>query len=295
HTIERYYPHHKGNVVGFFDEVMRRTAWMVCEWMRVGFVHGVMNTDNMSILGLTIDYGPYGWVEGFDLDWTPNTTDASGRRYRFGHQPKVAHWNLSQLARALVPVSEKAGLERVLSKYPAEVDMQFKHMMLRKLGLTGHRDRAAVDDELLASLGGVLTDVETDMTLFFRALARVSSAPGDAFAVLEHAYYDAPDATYRLTLRDWIERYRQRIAAEKVGDDERRARMEAINPIYVPRNYLLQQVIEATEAGDRRALPEILDVLRRPYVEQPGREKFAGKRPEWARVKPGCSMLSCSS
>jgi uncharacterized protein YdiU (UPF0061 family) len=297
-TLERFYPRYRAgfDVVGMFDEVMRRTAWMVCEWMRVGFVHGVMNTDNMSILGLTIDYGPYGWIEPFDLDWTPNITDASGKRYRFGHQPRVAHWNLAQLARALVPVADPAQLERVVSKFPGELDIQFKQMMLRKLGLHAHRAHAAIDDELLGSLGHVLTSHDTDMTLFYRALAELPREPrGDDHAILEHVYYGEPDPMVRLSTADWLARYRARIAAENLGDDERRTRMNSINPLYVPRNYLLQQVIDATEAGDRKALPEIVDVLRTPYVEQPGREKFAAKRPEWARVKPGCSMLSCSS
>jgi len=296
YTLERYYPRYAKpfDVVGFFEDVVQRTAWMVCEWMRVGFVHGVMNTDNMSILGLTIDYGPYGWIEPFDLDWTPNITDASNKRYRFGHQPRIAQWNLAQLARALAPlVDDKDALRRVVDRFPREIDAQCKHMMLRKLGLNAHREHAAVDDQLLASLGSVLTDVETDMTLFYRRLAQVG--PADAFATLEDAYYETPDPLYRATLRDWIAQYRARMAAEKLDDAERAARMNSINPLYVPRNYLLQEVIDATEGGDRARLAEIVDVLRRPYTEQPGRERYAAKRPEWARVKPGCSMLSCSS
>ena len=300
-TLERFYPQYVAgdrlDVAGFFEEVVRRTAWLMTEWMRVGFVHGVMNTDNMSILGLTIDYGPYGWIEPFDLDWTPNITDASGRRYRFGHQPKVAHWNLAQLARALAPiVDDPASLERVLGVYPRELDTQFRHMMLRKLGLTGHRDHAALDGELLASLGTLLVEVETDMTLFYRRLAR-APVREFGFAAVREAYY-APDEltpVQHAMLRDWLALYATRIRLEAIDDGERRARMDSVNPLYVPRNYLLQEVIEATAAGDRAALPEIIEVLRRPYDEQPGRERFAAKRPEWARVKPGCSMLSCSS
>jgi serine/tyrosine/threonine adenylyltransferase len=298
HTLEEYYPRYAEgkDVIGMFDEVVRRTAWMICEWMRVGFVHGVMNTDNMSILGLTIDYGPYGWIEPFDLDWTPNITDASGKRYRFGHQPRVAHWNLAQLARAFAPVTtDHTGLQRALEAFPVELDMQFRHMMLRKLGLHGHRDFAAADEELLASLGHVLVEVETDMTLFYRRLAQVPVERLDDIDPLRDAYYATPDTTYRAMLRDWLSRYADRIRAERVTDAERRARMEATNPLYVPRNYLLQEVIDATAAGDRKALPELLEVLRHPYVEQAGRERFAAKRPEWARMKPGCSMLSCSS
>jgi serine/tyrosine/threonine adenylyltransferase len=172
-TLARYYPHYAADfdVAGFFDEVMRRTAWMVAEWMRVGFVHGVMNTDNMSILGLTIDYGPYGWVEPFELDWTPNITDASGRRYRFGNQPAVAHWNLAQLARALGPIAgDLDPLRRSLDAFPPYFSSLYRHTMLRKLGLSGHRDTESDDDALLTSLGELLVETKPDFTLFFRYL-----------------------------------------------------------------------------------------------------------------------------
>ncbi len=145
----------------------------VAEWLRVGFVHGVMNTDNMSILGLTIDYGPYGWLEPFDPDWTPNITDAQGRRYRFGNQAAVAHWNVAQLARALVPIADPeavAAMQRTL-KDPRELAAHHRNTSLRKLGLTA---RAPGDDDaLLAGLADVLgaRGVEVDMTVFFRALA----------------------------------------------------------------------------------------------------------------------------
>ena len=296
YTLEHYYPHHlTGDAMdlpGFVEEVARRTAWMVCEWMRVGFVHGVMNTDNMSILGLTIDYGPYGWVDNFDLDWTPNITDASGRRYRFGNQPQIAYWNMVQLARALVPlVDDPAKLQAAISTFPAELAVQHQHMMLRKLGLTGMRTFALDDELLLAGLGELLVSAETDMTLFYRLLAE----PAPSAASLRDAYYEAPAASSDALLRAWLERYRRRVRDEGLDEAERRRRMDAVNPLYVPRNYLVQEVIEATAQGDRRALLELLDVLRHPYDAQPGRERFANKRPEWARHKPGCSMLSCSS
>jgi uncharacterized protein YdiU (UPF0061 family) len=136
------------------------------------------------------------------------------------------------------------------------------------------------------------------MTLFFRLLARAPLADaGAACAALRGAYYapDGPSDLVHAMTRSWLERYAARVAVEKLGEGERRQRMDAVNPLYVPRNYVVQQVIEATERGDRMALPELMDVLRRPYEEQPGRERFAEKRPEWARSRPGCSMLSCSS
>jgi uncharacterized protein YdiU (UPF0061 family) len=302
-TLERFYPAYlegdRLDIAGWFAEVAQRTAWLVSEWLRVGFVHGVMNTDNMSILGLTIDYGPYGWIEPFDPDWTPNITDASGRRYRFGQQPAIARWNLAQLGNALAPlVDDVDPLRRTIDRFAGEAAALHRHGSLRKLGLSGRRDTGSDDDDLLGSLHAMLVEIETDMAIFFRALARAPVRdPAAAIAILREAYY-APDdvtAVQHATIRGWLERYAARLAIEGIDDTERRGRMDAVNPRFVPRNYLVQQVIEATERGDRAALPELLDVLRRPYDEQPGRERFAEKRPEWARHRPGCAMLSCSS
>jgi uncharacterized protein YdiU (UPF0061 family) len=285
HTLARFFP--GLDVAGMFEEVMLRTAWLVAEWMRVGFVHGVMNTDNMSILGLTIDYGPYGWLEPFELDWTPNITDAANRRYRFGNQPAIAQWNLAQLARALAPVCEDLEpLRQAVDGFAAEFSFQYRHTMLRKLGLCGRRDTAGEDDELLTDLGEMLVELAPDMTLFFRGLAAGDVTP---------ALYRDPTGPQAAQLEAWLARWRERTAMEGIAPAELRARMDAVNPLYVPRNYLVQQVIEATERGDREALPELIDVLRHPYDAQPGRERFAAKRPDWARDKPGCAMLSCSS
>jgi uncharacterized protein YdiU (UPF0061 family) len=291
-TLERYYPHHRGDIAGFFDEVMQRTAWLVSEWMRVGFVHGVMNTDNMSILGLTIDYGPYGWLEPFELDWTPNITDASGRRYRFGNQPAVAQWNLAQLARALAPlVDDLDPLRKTIDAFPAVFSSLYRSTMLRKLGLAGRRDTHSDDEELLTRLGALLVDTRADYPLFFRALAR----PAPSLDTLADAFYAPPTEPQRVAIERWLAAYAARIERERIDDAERAARMNAINPLYVARNYIVQEVIEATANGDRTAVLELLDVLRHPYTEQAGRERFARKRPDWAAQKPGCSMLSCSS
>jgi uncharacterized protein YdiU (UPF0061 family) len=298
-TLERFYPQYLAgdrgetmDIAGFFHEVMQRTAWMVAEWMRVGFVHGVMNTDNMSILGLTIDYGPYGWLESFDLDWTPNITDASGRRYRFGNQPGVAHWNLAKLAGALAPLAgDLDPLRKTLDRFPAELSSLYRHTMLRKLGLTGRGETLIADEALLTELGGMLVEISTDYPLFFRRLA----AKKPTVEALHDAFYATIGGPEADRISRWLAAYAARVELEGIDEDERAARMNAINPLYVPRNYLVQEVIEATERGDREQLATLLDVLKRPYTEQPGRERFTRKRPEWARHKPGCSMLSCSS
>jgi uncharacterized protein YdiU (UPF0061 family) len=277
----------------WFHEVCARTARMVAHWMRVGFVHGVMNTDNMSILGLTIDYGPYGWIDDFDFDWTPNTTDAATRRYRFGHQPGIAQWNLGALAGALLslfPNDEplRAGLNHFADVY---IETDRKHIAA-KLGLSKCLDE---DLDLMHALYGVLQTGEIDMTLFFRALCDVNlDAP--TLAPFEHTFYsEAKRRTVEGPLADWLARYAARVRRDPLPSDQRLTLMQSNNPRYVLRNYLAQQAIDRAEQGDYAGITELLDVLRRPYTDQPGKESFSQKRPDWARDRPGCSMLSCSS
>ena len=294
--IRRDFPHIDAdgpNALGdWFGEVCERTAVMVGHWMRVGFVHGVMNTDNMSILGLTIDYGPYGWIDDYDPDWTPNTTDAQRRRYRFGQQPAVAYWNLGRLAGALAQLDgDVAPLQAGLARYVEAYERTERGNAVAKLGLGAFRDG---DLELMNALQDWMKATEVDMTLLFRALCDVDpgTAGPDDFAA---AFYDeGKRRTGEDGLRDWLSRYAARLA-DTVGDPARREAMRRANPRYVLRNYLAQQVIDRATAGDASGIAELLDVMRRPYDDQPGREEFAARRPDWAREKAGCSMLSCSS
>ena len=284
----------------FFDEVVRRTADMVCEWLRVGFVHGVMNTDNMSILGLTIDYGPYGWLDNYDPDWTPNTTDAAHRRYRFGTQPAVAQWNLMQLANALYPlVGEAEPLQAALDGYVPYFEEQWSVMMAAKLGLPELETEA--ERELANGVLEVLRLVETDMTVFWRRLATVDTAegvdPAKRIAPLADAYYEPSEVTdqHRSATSKFVERYAARLRALGVADTARAEAMNRVNPKYVLRNYLAQLAIDAATGGRPEAIAELLDVMRRPYDDQPDRESYAALRPDWARTRVGCSQLSCSS
>ncbi|MGN6513724.1 MAG: protein adenylyltransferase SelO [Lysobacteraceae bacterium] len=296
--IARDFPELQGGgealYAAWFGEVCARTALMVAHWMRVGFVHGVMNTDNMSILGLTIDYGPYGWIDAFDPDWTPNTTDAHGRRYRFGWQPKICYWNLTRLAHALSPLFAEpgppltAGLQRYMDTF-VEAD---RDNIARKLGLADCGDD---DVDLMQDLQALMAAAEVDMTLWFRGLADLDLA-APSLAPLEEAFYDpARRADCAPALEAWLARYARRLQEDPLDPAARRARMDAANPRFVLRNYLAQQAIERAEAGDTDGIAELLDVMRRPCEEQPGREAFARRRPEWARTRAGCSMLSCSS
>ncbi len=286
--------------LAWFEEVCRRTAKMIVHWQRVGFVHGVMNTDNMSILGLTIDYGPYGWLENYDPNWTPNTTDAAERRYRFGSQPQIAFWNLGQLANAIYPLIEQVEpLQQAINAYKDTFEQGWQTMVADKLGLDAFDP--ATDKELHTELLILLQSVETDMTLFYRKLALlvmdVELSDDAIIAPLMEAYYvpEQVDDEYKARLGNWIRRYSQRVQNSGITDEERCKRMNAVNPKYVLRNYLAQLAIDKAEQGDFSMVNELLELLRHPYDEQPGKEEFALKRPDWARQRAGCSMLSCSS
>ena len=277
----------------WFVEVCERSARLMVDWLRVGFVHGVMNTDNMSILGLTIDYGPYGWVDDFDPGWTPNTTDAAGRRYCFARQPAIARWNLERLADALSLIAaDPAALTSGLASYDRCYNALFGPAFAAKFGFAVWRDD---DAELVEESFALLHAAQVDMTLFFRGLAAIDVAAPD-LGLLQHAFY-------RPTLYDgnaaafaaWLARWADRVKADGEPAASRTVRMNSANPRYVLRNYLAQQAIDRAEQGDATLIDELLDTLRQPYTEQPGRDAFAARRPEWARDKAGCSMLSCSS
>jgi uncharacterized protein YdiU (UPF0061 family) len=296
-TIRRDFPEIEGDAVErrtrWFHTVCERTATMIAHWLRVGFVHGVMNTDNMSILGLTIDYGPYGWLEDFDPGWTPNTTDAAGRRYRFGQQAQIGHWNLAQLANALAPVfASTEPLENGLDRYAAAFEAEQQRMTAAKFGFDAWRER---DVEIGSDFYLLMREAEVDMTLAFRLLADVDLERPDPDVLAPAFYDDARRAATRSQFAAWLERYAQRVRSDRTPVTERRARMNAVNPRYVLRNYLAQEAIDLAEEGDFSRIDELLDVMRRPYDDQPGRERFAAKRPDWARSRAGCSMLSCSS
>jgi serine/tyrosine/threonine adenylyltransferase len=299
YSIDTDFPHLAVGAPGeryaaWFADVCDRTATLIVEWMRVGFVHGVMNTDNLSVLGLTIDYGPYGWLDDFDPDWTPNTTDAGGRRYRFGHQPRIAHWNLAMLANAIYPaVGAAPPLEAALRRFETAYGERWRRMMAAKLGL--HDFQPERDQPLIDELNGVLQATETDMTLFYRGLADVRPGMTDTLAPLAEAYYqqDALSGDTRAQIEAWLARYVARIGDEDA--DARRARMNAVNPRFVLRNYLAQLAIDAAEQGDFSLIHQLQDMLRRPYDEHPEHAAWTGRRPDWARHRVGCSMLSCSS
>lgn len=330
-TIKYYYPNIQGPLkeatIDFFKQVCENTAKVIADWQRVGFVHGVLNTDNMSVLGLTIDYGPYGWMEPYDLDWTPNTTDAKESRYRFGNQHQVGLWNLYQLANALYPIVEDAApLEAALDHFKETYETTYAQMRKEKLGL--HLSKDVALDALIEDLDPLLSLIETDMTLFYRELAFFKSAQflekiktaelhSDSsntkqantiqtdlekdnqwlFGSLINAFYDptALNGTVKNKWVLWLRSYAEIRLAQKSPDQVVIEKMNAVNPKYVLRNYMAQMAIEAAEKKDYSIINELFQLLQKPYEEQHELDKWYAKRPEWARNKIGCSQLSCSS
>jgi len=300
YTIKSHFSHlgkpSKEVYLLFFQEITNKTLEMIIHWQRVGFVHGVMNTDNMSILGLTIDYGPYGWLEGFDFGWTPNTTDKQHKRYRYGNQPTIGLWNLYQLANALYPLIEEAApLEKILEGYKSNFEKKSQNMMRAKLGLTSDKE---TDINIIQSLENNLQATETDMTIFFRTLSSFKKEqPEKGVELIQDAFY-TPDTIKGNVLnnwKQWFADYAKRLEDETTSAEERQQQMNKVNPKYVLRNYMAQLAIDKADKGDTSLLEEMYLLLKEPYSEQPKFEHWFAKRPEWARHKVGCSMLSCSS
>jgi len=314
-SINNDYPHllteskniTKEVYLNWFTEICERTAKLIVEWMRVGFVHGVLNTDNMSLIGETIDYGPYGWIDNFDLNWTPNTSDAAEKRYRFGQQSYIGQWNLFQLANAIYPLIEEADpLQNILSNYNQTYQTLWLAMMRNKMGLEKpHQDTNNVleaDLQLSKDLEKLLSLVNTDMTLFYRQLANVNKdiETKDLVFIKSHfdeCFYQSEEINehYLTQLSLWLTQYKQRLLIDNLADSERKAKMDNINPCYILRNFQVQQAIELAEQGDFSRVLKLSELLKTPYQQQTQYKEFESKRPDWATNKFGCSALSCSS
>jgi len=296
-------PLDKDIYLAWFTRICDTTCDLIIHWMRVGFVHGVMNTDNLSIIGETIDYGPYGWIDDFDLTWTPNTTDSQNRRYRFGAQGDVSLWNLCQLANAIIPlVGSTEALQAKLDSYQTMYENKWYSMMAAKLGLSTIDVLEKDDMQLFNDLETLLSKVETDMTIFYRLLASLPIKSTDIHKekVIEHfasCYYEPAQLTenYQTLFMSWLTQYKTRFEKENDSDATRMVNMNKVNPKYVLRNYLSQQAIDKAENGDFSEIHRLHMLLKNPYDEQPDFEEYAHKRPSWAKNKVGCSMLSCSS
>ncbi|MDQ3394744.1 MAG: YdiU family protein [Bacteroidota bacterium] len=295
-TINRYFPNIQGQdkVIVWFREVVEKTARLMVEWYRVGFVHGVMNTDNMSILGITVDYGPYSFMDDYDPDFTPNTTDLPGRRYAFGQQSSIGLWNLSCLAGALAPLfPDTELLVKELENYKVVFYKEYYEMLGKKLGF----DQVKLEDiPFLDNIESMLSLVKPDMTIFYQLLITLSLELKDDEEIIDHfknSFYDEPDQPGKESLINFIRSYIIRINLNSISREDSTNMMRENNPRFILRNYMLHQAIENLETGDDQLFVELQMAMKDPYSKD--HDQFFIKRPEWASNKAGCSMLSCSS
>ncbi len=280
YVIDESYAHLKGKQDAYFlmfEELVDRTALLLAKWQGVGFNHGVMNTDNMSMAGLTIDYGPFAFLDDYDFNYICNHTDTQGR-YAFGQQPAVAQWNLSMLMHALSPLVNIERMQKALEKYGELYQEYYMSFMRKKLGLLTEDED---DEATLRWLFGIMQQEEIDYTYFFRSLSRYD---GDKTVLL--ALCDLQDP-----LREWLEHYDQRLEKEKVSAKARHKQMLVTNPKYVLKNYMLQYAIDKANRGDFSAVESLMTLARAPFDEHPELEHFASSAPKSMKNL----KLSCSS
>ncbi|MDQ1098372.1 MULTISPECIES: protein adenylyltransferase SelO [Chryseobacterium] len=294
-TINNYFPEITSEGTekykDFFKRISERTADLMVEWLRVGFVHGVMNTDNMSVLGLTIDYGPYSMLDEYDLNFTPNTTDLPGRRYAFGQQGQIAQWNLWQLANALFPlINDEKFLEDTLNGYGDYFWASHDRMLCRKFGFDTLIEG---DDEFFTNWQGLMHELQLDYTLFFSQLEKAKtgeSLPKEAFESVSYAMLDDEKSS---KLNHFLGVYQERLSKNIISRQESVDIMKATNPKFVLRNYLLYECIEEIDLGKTDLLKKLINALENPY--QKLYPELCVKRPSGYDGVSGCSMLSCSS
>lgn len=286
-VIEWHFPECKQSTkpyAAWFLQVVERTAFMIAQWQAYGFNHGVMNTDNMSILGQTFDYGPFAFLDDYDPNFICNHSDYQGR-YAFDQQPRIGLWNLSALAHALSPLIDKADLEAALASYSDHLNQHFSGLMRAKLGLVSQQEG---DGELFADFFALLANNHTDFTRFLRELSCLERQGTQAVIDL---------VVDRQAAQTWLTRYVARAAGEMGKDGqpisvaERCQAMRQVNPKYILRNYLAQQVIELAGRGDFGEMQRLAHVLASPYAEHPESEHYAKLPPEWGKKLE----ISCSS
>nr|WP_220459617.1 YdiU family protein [Rugamonas fusca] len=284
YVIDRFYPQLRdtGNPYqALLEEVTRRTAHLIAHWQAVGFMHGVMNTDNMSILGQTLDYGPFGFMEAFDSQHICNHTDQQGR-YSYAMQPQIGHWNCYALGQALLPlIGEVEAAQAALDVYQPAFANKISALLRAKLGLSSERDG---DESLFDAMFALMQANSVDFTLFFRTLGKLEVANPGADTALRDLFLDRP------AFDAWATQYRARLRAEDSVDAPRRLAMDRVNPKYVLRNYLAQLAIEKAQNKDFTEVARLLKVLQRPYDEQPEHEHYAALPPDWAsHLEVSCS------
>ncbi|PUA19076.1 YdiU family protein [Glaciimonas sp. PCH181] len=284
YVIDTFYPELAGaenRYHAFLAEVTKRTAHLMAQWQAVGFMHGVMNTDNMSILGLTIDYGPFGFMEAYDPSYICNHTDSQGR-YAYNMQPQIGHWNCYALGQTLLPlIGSVEATEDALKNYQAQYAEKLDALLHAKLGLQTYQEN---DDKLFDAMFALMQGSHADFTLFFRRLGDLQSVHPETDAPLRDLFID------RMGFDSWAQQYRLRLTAENSIDATRRLAMHSINPKYVLRNYLAQIAIEKAQKKDYSEVSKLRQILERPFDEQPEHARYAELPPDWAsKLEVSCS------
>lgn len=280
YTLKESFPHLVGDknaYIKMFQEVVEKTAIMIAKWMGVGFNHGVMNTDNMSIAGLTIDYGPYAFLDAYDYNYICNHTDQEGR-YAFGNQPQVGMWNLSMLMNALSPLVNIDAMQEILQNYAEIFNHTHMQILRDKLGLSLHHDK---DRELIRALFDIMQNQQIDYTYFFRTLSHYAGQRGE---ILARCMIKKP-------LEEWLDIYDTRLKLETRTTPKRLKAMQQTNPKYILKNYMLQEAIEQANEGDFSAVENLMILAKNPFDEHPVFEHYAKETP----VKHKNLKLSCSS
>ena len=281
YVIAESYPHLKDEedrYFMFFCEVLERTATLIAKWQGIGFCHGVMNTDNMSIAGLTLDYGPFSMLDDFDFGFVCNSTDRAGR-YAYGEQPNISYWNLTKLSQALAPIIDQDKMQKKLDDYGEFIyPNAYKDVMRKKLGLELVLES---DTTLITNLVATLQDAYIDHTIFFRTLSRYD---GERMPLFELAMNPVP-------LDSWLNLYDKRLAQETRSQQARQKAMLSTNPKYILKNYMLDKAIALAKGGNFSMVETLLHISAHPYDELPEYEEFAQETPEEYKNV----TLSCSS
>ena len=284
YVIAHHYPHlveTADKYTRFFQEVVEHTAKLIPQWQAVGWAHGVMNTDNMSILGITLDYGPFGFIDDYDPGFICNHSDHNGR-YAFNQQPYIGLWNLSCLAQTLLPLAQKEDLKAALDRYTPLCEGRYMELMRAKFGLAETKEE---DASLIQDLLALMHLHHVDYTSFFRGLGLFQAGTESLNELIRDFFPD------RESFDRWARRYKDRLRQEGSRDEDRMVRMNGINPKYVLRNYLAQTAIEKAQKKDYAEIDRLLALLQNPYSDQSGMDAYAAPPPNWGKHL----SVSCSS
>ena len=285
YVILNFYPELKENenpYKALLSSVVKKTAELIAQWQSVGFMHGVMNTDNMSILGLTLDYGPFGFMEAFNQGQICNHSDDQGR-YSYVNQPHIGHWNCRALAQSLLPlIGEAEEVQDVLAEYLPAFRSKYDELIHQKLGLV---TKYPEDSKLIDTLFSIMQQSRVDFTLFFRRLSNLEIDNFETNETIRDLFID------RVAFDDWSVQYRKRLKLENSEDSSRKVAMNKVNPKYILRNYLAQIAIEKSQNDDFSEVNKLLKILESPFDEQPENESYAKLPPDWAEGLE----VSCSS